>query len=65
MGKQYSHLSSQERAVLLIERGNGASMRSIARRLGRSAPTLARETARQHGSVYAARVAAQNDRLRR
>ena len=56
MGKQYSHLSSEERAVLQIERGNGASIRSIARRLGRSASTLARETARQHGSVYAARV---------
>lgn len=58
MGKQPSHLSSEERAVLHIERGNGASIRSIARRLGRSASTLAREMAWQHGSVYAARKAA-------
>lgn len=65
MGKQYSHLSSEERALLQIERGNGASTRSIARRLSRSASTLSRELVRQHGSVYAASVAAENYRRRR
>jgi len=60
MGKHYSHLSSEERAVLQIELGNGASVRSIARRLNRSASTLSRELDRQNDCVYAASVAAQN-----
>ena len=35
MGKQYRHLSSEERAVIQIEHGNGSSLRAIAQRLGR------------------------------
>lgn len=42
MGTHYSHLSSEERAVLQIEITNGASIRYISRRLGRSASTLSR-----------------------
>ncbi len=40
MGKQYIHMSSEERALLQIGVSNGASIRSIARRLSRSASTL-------------------------
>jgi IS30 family transposase len=47
MGKQYSHLSSEERAVLQIEVINGASIRSIARRLCRKVSMLSRELGRQ------------------
>ncbi|XUP35106.1 IS30 family transposase (plasmid) [Xanthomonas axonopodis pv. vasculorum] len=65
MGKQYSHLSSEERAVLQIEISNGASMRSIARRLGRSASTMCRELGRQQEPAYAATLAAQRYRQRR
>lgn len=65
MGKQYSHLSSEERAVLQIEIGNGASVRSIARHLGRSASTLSRELGRQQEPVYRAAPAAQGYRKRR
>ncbi|MGE6331648.1 helix-turn-helix domain-containing protein, partial [Stenotrophomonas sp. NPDC077659] len=42
MGKHYSHLSSEERGVFQLEIANGTSIRSIARRLGRSASTLSR-----------------------
>ncbi|MGE6332097.1 helix-turn-helix domain-containing protein, partial [Stenotrophomonas sp. NPDC077659] len=42
MGKHYSHLSSEERAVLQLEIADGVSIRSIARLLGRSASTLSR-----------------------
>ena len=52
MGKQYSHLSSEERAVLQIEVSNGSSIRSIARRLKRNASTLSRELGRQEGAAY-------------
>ena len=59
MGKQYCHLNSEERAMLQIEVSNGASIRSIARRLSRSASTLSRELGRQAESTYVARLAAQ------
>lgn len=65
MGKQYSHLSSEERAVLQIEVSNGASIRSIARRLKRNASTLSRELGRQEGAAYAARLAGERYLLRR
>lgn len=57
MGKHYSHLSSEERAVLQIEVSSGASVRSIARRLSRSASTLLRELSRQEQPEYVARLA--------
>jgi IS30 family transposase len=46
MKKDYSHLSAEERAVLIIEREKDASVRAIARPLGRSASTLSRDLAR-------------------
>ena len=65
MGRQYSHLSSEERAVLQVEVSDGASIRSIARRLKRSASTLSRELGRQEGAAYVARRAGERYRLRR
>lgn len=35
MGKHYSHFSSEERVMIQLEIDNGASMRSVARPLGR------------------------------
>jgi IS30 family transposase len=46
MGKQYQHLSAEERAVIQIERRDGSSLRSIARTLGRSVSTISREILR-------------------
>lgn len=43
----YSHLSAEERAVIMIEKANGSSLRSIGRLLGRSASTIGRELRRQ------------------
>nr|WP_245149942.1 IS30 family transposase [Xanthomonas axonopodis] len=51
--------------MLQIEISNGASMRSIARRLGRSASTMCRELGRQQEPAYAATLAAQRYRQRR
>lgn len=65
MGKQYSHLSPEERAVLQVERDRGTSLRAIGRRLGRSASTLSRETRRQEAAVYSAHSAAADYRSRR
>jgi IS30 family transposase len=42
----YTHLSSEERAVLMLERQRGASIRHIALLLGRSPSTLSRELSR-------------------
>ncbi len=65
MGKHYSHLSPEERAVLQIEVSNGASIRSIARRLSRSASTLSRELGRQEHLGYVAGRAGQRYQLNR
>ncbi|RXR07303.1 IS30 family transposase [Pseudoxanthomonas composti] len=65
MGKYYSHLSSEERAVLQIEISNGASIRSIARRLSRSACTVSRELGRQKEPRYIAKLAGQRYQLHR
>lgn len=42
----YHHLSPEERAVLMLERENGRSLREIARRLNRCPSTLSRELKR-------------------
>ncbi len=42
----YSHLSEEERQVIRIEMGNGASVRRIAMMLGRHASTVSREIKR-------------------
>jgi IS30 family transposase len=49
MKKNYSHLSAEERAVIMIEREKDASVRAIARLLGRSASTLSRELKNTNG----------------
>ena len=72
MERQYQHLSAEERAVIQIERRNGATLRSIARSLGRNVSTVSREIARNEVEVeagrrigYEARVADMAYRLRR
>ena len=68
MGKQYRHLSSEERAVIQIEHGNGSSLRAIAQRLSRSVATVSRELARNRrddGARYEATAAASAYRSRR
>ena len=54
MSNHYNHLSAEERAVVQIETQDGKSMRSIAKRLGRSPSTLSREVARQVAAAYSA-----------
>ena len=70
MGKQYSHLSVEERAVIMIESQRGASVRSIARTLGRSASSISRELRRSRAGPgghagYDATAAGQGYRRRR
>lgn len=68
MEKRYSHLSAEERAVIMIERDKSASIRSIARLLGRSASSVSRELARHRTEArghYDATAAAQAYRRRR
>ena len=68
MGKHYSHLSPEERAMIQIDLGNGSSLRSVARRLGRSPSSVSRELARNRAPAdagYDATTAANNYRVRR
>ena len=46
MKKNYSHLSAEERAIIMIEYGKDTSVCAIARLLGRSASTISRELKR-------------------
>lgn len=46
MEQQYRHLSIEERAVIMTGHGQGESLRSLARILGRSASTICRELQR-------------------
>ena len=46
MGEVYSHLSEEERQVIQIEVGNGASIRGIGAMLGRSPSSISREIKR-------------------
>ena len=46
MGEVCSHLSEEERRVIQIGIGNGASVRKIARLLGRSPSGISREIKR-------------------
>lgn len=61
----YHHLSAEERAVIMIERQNGASARSVARRLGRSPATISRELRRAGTPHYDAASAGRGYRRRR
>lgn len=65
MFKTYHHLSAEERAVLMLERHNGSSLRSIALRLGRSPSTLSRELQRAGSGPYDPTRAAEGYRARR
>gem|GEM_PF-1228176 len=65
MGKHYSHLSSEERAVLHIEVSSGASIRSIASCVSRSAFTLSRELTRQEQPGNVAWLAGQRYQMHR
>ena len=49
MGEVYSHLSEEERQVIQIEVGNGASIRGIGAMLGRSPSSISREIKRNTG----------------
>lgn len=61
--EHYHHLSSEERAYLMLAQKNGTSLRSIARSLSRSPSTLSRELRRHSLSAekcYCATAAAQS-----
>jgi IS30 family transposase len=58
MAKNYKHLTTQERAVVMTMRDDQCSIRSIAKRLCRSAGTIAREVQRTSGAgIYDANLA--------
>ena len=65
MSRTYQHLSPEERAVIMIERQNGSSLRGIALRLGRSAANISREVRRCGQTGYNASQAATDYRRRR
>ena len=65
MSRTYHHLSPEDRAVIMIERRNGRSLRSIARLLGRSPSTVSRELKRAGGGSYETTLAAEGYRERR
>jgi IS30 family transposase len=47
VGQQYGHLDSTERAVIMVMRRDGSSVRAIARTLERAPSTISREVRRQ------------------
>lgn len=53
MGTNYQHLSSEERAVIMIERRRGSSFRAVARLLDRDVATISREVARNTAATVA------------
>ena len=53
MGTTYNHLSSEERAVIMIERRRGRSFRAIAGLLSRDVSTISREVARGMAAAVA------------
>lgn len=68
MERKYEHLSAEERATIMMETERGASVRSIARRLDRSASTISRELSRGRpcpASRYRATEAARRYQRRR
>lgn len=54
MAKKYKHLSMHERDQIAVWRGQGLSLREIARRLQRSPGTLSRELKRNGAPIYTA-----------
>lgn len=66
MPKIYTHLTTQERAVVMTMRDDQCSIRSIARRLGRAPSSISRELRRAPGSgAYDANLAHQQSYARR
>jgi len=66
MSNSYKHLSTQERAVVMTMRDDQCSIRSIAKRLCRSASTIGRELKRTTGAVtYEANAAHLQSQARR
>jgi IS30 family transposase len=57
--KQYTHLSAEERATIMLMQREGSGMREVGRYLNRSASTISRELARDFGaeSGYTATLA--------
>lgn len=51
MGTKYQHLSSEERAVIMLEQQRGSSFRAIARLLDRDVSTISREVSRNAEAV--------------
>ncbi|WP_269766311.1 helix-turn-helix domain-containing protein [Burkholderia ubonensis] len=49
--KKYRHLSAEDRAAIMLEHQRGASLREIARRLGRRASTVSRELSRNRNTA--------------
>ena len=64
MKKRYEHLNAEERATIMVMKGQSASVRAIARTLGRCCSTVSREVQRNttEDCVYSARRA--GDRAR-
>jgi len=65
MPTSYHHLSSEERAVIMLARQENQSMRSIPRKLDRSVWAIGREIRRTNAARYDARQAAQGYTQRR
>ncbi|OFJ47759.1 IS30 family transposase [Janthinobacterium lividum] len=66
MSNSYKHLTTQERAVVMTMRDDHCSIRSIAKRLCRSASTIGRELKRTSGAVtYDANAAHLQSQARR
>jgi len=67
MGTQYSHLSAEERGLIMAERQRGTSGAQIARMLGRCRSTISREVSRSHAAsgAYDATAAGRRYRERR
>ena len=58
MSASYHHLSPEERASIMIQHSQGATLSSIARLLGRHRSTISRELSRQAHRPYSATRAA-------
>jgi len=65
MPTSYHHLSSEERAVIMLSRQENHSLRAIARKLRRPVSTISREIQRSGMSVYDATQAAKGYEQRR
>jgi transposase, IS30 family len=66
MPKNYTHLTTQERTVIMCMKDDLCSVRSIAKRLGRSASTTSRELKRIcNTDRYDANLAHQQSQARR